>query len=73
MKKSILIENEGALFRGPSVGIPREVWNPGSGWTPYKGETPKPEGWGSEISETEASALMAERNARHSGKEKKVA
>lgn len=61
MSKKILIENEGALFRGSSVSRPEEVWNPATGWTAYKGEVPKPQEWGAEISQAEADALMRER------------
>ena len=61
MAKQILIENEGALFRGFAVSFPQEVWNPGSGWRPYTGHVPKPIEWGGEISEEEADAIMRER------------
>jgi hypothetical protein len=55
----VLIENEAALFRGPSRGNPVEVWNPGAGWTQYEG-TARSRGvdWGEPICEEEAEALM---------------
>ncbi len=57
----IYIENEGALFR--SIGFmteaPDEVYSPGQGWEPYQGETPKPPGWGEQLSEQEAKEMMA--------------
>lgn len=64
----VLIENEGALFRGFGRSFPQEVWNPGSGWKPYKGKVPKPEEWGYVIDEAEADALVAELNAHHQGR-----
>jgi hypothetical protein len=56
----ILIENEGALFRGPSVAWPREVWN-GQTWQPYAGasDDPKPQGWGQRITEEEFKEMSA--------------
>ncbi len=55
----VLIENEGALFRGPSRGNPMEVWNPGSGWQAYAAAgRPRGVDWGDEISEAEAWAMM---------------
>lgn len=59
MKKTVYIENEGALFRGASRAWPSEVWKPKSGtWAPYVGETPKPIEWGDIIEEAEAKAMM---------------
>lgn len=57
----IYIENEGALFRsiGFMAGAPDEVYSPGKGWVPYQGETPKPMGWGEQISEQAAKEMMA--------------
>ena len=55
------VENEGALFRiaGPSNAFPDEVWNAGQGkFVPYTGDTPKPEGWGQDVSEQEAQEFM---------------
>jgi hypothetical protein len=66
----IYIENEGALFR--SIGLmteaPDEVYSPGEGWEPYKGETPKPQGWGERISEQEAKEMMARMDQAAKGK-----
>lgn len=54
----MLIENEGALFRGPSRGLPQEVWDAeAKAWKPYEGKVPKPIGWGEQVSEEEAKAL----------------
>lgn len=58
----VLIENEGALFRGPAPGLPQEVWSPPRGWRPYDvAGQQEPIEWGSEIGEAEALALMRER------------
>lgn len=55
----VLIENEGALFRGPARGLPKEVWSEkAQAWKPYEGETPKPIEWGNIINEEEAKLLM---------------
>jgi integrase len=54
------IENEGALFRGPARGHPREVWSDKERrFIPYKGSVPKPVGWGREISQADAWRMMA--------------
>jgi hypothetical protein len=62
----MFIENEGALFKGPSRGNPTHVWSRKTrSWKPYAGG-PKPIEWGSEISEAEAREMMGvgeERNA----------
>jgi hypothetical protein len=60
--KSIYIENDGALFRGISRGLPKEVWSPKEQqWKPYKYEGAfKPVEWGTVISEAEAKKMMAE-------------
>lgn len=50
-----LIENEGALFRGPSRNVPRDLWNVDSqSWEEYADTKPKPYEWGSDISEVDA-------------------
>lgn len=54
----VYIENDGALFRGPSRAWPREVWD-GHEFKPYMGDVPKGIEWGSVIDETEAKRLMA--------------
>ena len=53
----IYIENEGALFRGPSRAWPREVWD-GNKFVPYEGSIPKDIDWGQKISEEDASKIM---------------
>lgn len=55
------VENEGALFKivGPSNAFPDEVWNAAQGkFVPYEGDTPKPQGWGEDVSEEEANEIM---------------
>lgn len=57
------VENEGALFRimGPSNAFPDEVWNAAQKkFVPYKGDVPKPEGWGEDVSEDEAQAIIGD-------------
>lgn len=55
----MFIESEdGGLFKGYHRGAPALIWN-GSEFVPYKGSVPKPEGWGEEIDEERAKALMA--------------
>jgi hypothetical protein len=58
----VLIENEGALFRGPARWRPTEVYvGGGKGWQPYADAgNPKPMEWGNVIDEAEAKELMAE-------------
>jgi hypothetical protein len=54
------IENEGALFRGPSRLYPREIWsNLERTWLPYTGSVPKPVEWGTDITQAEACRMMA--------------
>ena len=59
----VLIENEGALFRGPARGVPKEVWVARSGWKPYVARN-RGRGveWGTEITTEEAQALMRARD-----------
>jgi hypothetical protein len=53
------IESEGAIFRGPSRGHPREIWScKDRTWKPYTGAVPKPIEWGYEVSEAEAQEIM---------------
>ena len=57
----MLIENEGAIFRGPARAWPKEVWNfKERKFEPYKGSVPKDIDWGNEISEEEAKAYMGQ-------------
>lgn len=52
----VLIENEGALFRGPARGLPDEVWFASrKQWAPY-GSAPKPVDWGVILTPEEAKA-----------------
>lgn len=55
----IYIENDdGVLFRGTAPGLPKEVWRPKERrFVPYNGG-PKPEGWGTRITEARALELM---------------
>jgi hypothetical protein len=54
------IENEGALFRGPSRSFPREIWSHlERTWVPYTGSVPKPVEWGTDITKAEAWRMMA--------------
>lgn len=55
------IENEGALFRGPSRHLPRIVWLLGKGpWAIYTGPYPaRSFTWGTDITEAEAQILMS--------------
>ena len=65
---SVLIENEGALFRGASRAWPKEIWShKQQKWVPYEGDVPKGQAWGSEISEQEAQELIQEGKQRQSG------
>lgn len=56
----VLIENEGALFRGPARNVPTEVWRERlCAWEPYRDPRgPKPYEWGYEIAEDEARRLV---------------
>ncbi len=54
----IYIENDGALFRGPSRSNPTHVWTRKTrAWKPYAGG-PKEIEWGTEITEAEALNMM---------------
>lgn len=55
------IENEGVLFatNSPMNEFPQKIWDADEKkFVPYKGEVPKPQGWGEEISEQEAKEYM---------------
>lgn len=61
------IENEGVLFRtrGPMNEIPEDIWDVDQKkFVPYKGEVPKPQGWGQEISEQEVQEYIGEEAMR---------
>ncbi|MNV78821.1 hypothetical protein D3C71_1723370 [compost metagenome] len=56
----IFIENDGALFRGPTRGLPQEAWSARERrFLPYAqaGEI-RPVDWGHVITESEAQAMM---------------
>lgn len=54
------IENEGALYRGPSRSLPQEIWSVREGcFVPYAfADQIKPVDWGYEITEDEAKEMM---------------
>lgn len=54
----ILIEQDGALYRGPGRGNPLEIWNRAGDWKAYAGG-PKNVEWGTEISAVEARRLAS--------------
>ena len=56
----IYIENyEGALFRGPARGLPRERWDEeDKKWVDYDDGGGKPDGWGDKITPEEALKIM---------------
>ena len=57
----IYIEHEGALFKGPTRAHPTERYDfRDRNWHPYKGETPKAVDWGTQITEAEATVMMAD-------------
>jgi hypothetical protein len=70
----ILIENEGALFRGRVVKMPAEVWSfKDNKWKPYKGEVPKSFTWGQEVDQTYANELKRDyREARKEQLKRKI-
>ena len=62
----VLIESEGALFRGPGRTLPVEVWNPGIGWRAYsQAERVRDVEWGEVLDLAGASRLMAWRKGSH--------
>lgn len=67
----LYIENEGALFRGPARGVPKEVWDESERkFVPYKlAGQPKPIDWGNVIDEEEAKKLMGETSDDPAAKE----
>jgi hypothetical protein len=67
------VENEGALFRiiGPSNAFPDEVWDVKQGkFVPYKGDVPKPQDWGQDVSEQEAAEFMGGAEPAEAGPDK---
>ncbi|MFZ4537871.1 hypothetical protein [Propionivibrio sp.] len=59
------IENDGALYRtlGGMTENPDDIYKPGTGWIEYKGDLPKPPGWGERILVKDAEAMMARMDA----------
>lgn len=58
-----IVENEGAIFRiyGPGNALPNEVWiRKEKVFKPYKGEVPKPVGWGTDLSDEEIKEFFGE-------------
>lgn len=55
------IENDGALFRGPSRHLPRIIWDlREQRWAEYTGPCPaRSYTWGYDITEAEAQELMS--------------
>ncbi|WP_238914236.1 hypothetical protein [Achromobacter insolitus] len=56
----IFIENDGALYRGPVRGLPKEVWSAFEGrFVPYAfSDQVRPVGWGHVIDEEQARVIM---------------
>jgi hypothetical protein len=52
----VLIENEGAIFRGPSRGLPAEVLIKGQ-WKPYRGGA-KDVAWGDIVTPERAAEFV---------------
>lgn len=60
------IESEGVLFatNSPMNEFPQKIWDAEEkNFVPYKGQVPKPQGWGEEISEQEAKAAYMDDSA----------
>ena len=58
MNNHLLIECDGALYRGNSYYFPVEIWSvKDQVWMPYKGKVPKGPAWADIISEAEAEEL----------------
>lgn len=57
-KKSVPIELEGLLFRGPTANYPTEIWDyPRRRWVRYMDAGPKERGWGKRITSSQATRL----------------
>jgi hypothetical protein len=55
----LFIENEGALFRGPSRGWPTHVWSPNDrAFVAYEGNVPKTVDWGEIVDDARASEMI---------------
>lgn len=55
---------DGGLFRGYHYGAPEQIWDAEAReFVPYKGEVPKPEGWGYFVDEERARELMGDEAA----------
>ena len=58
MNNHLLVESDGALYRGNSYYFPVEIWSvKKQHWETYTGRTPKGPAWGDIISEAEAEEL----------------
>ena len=54
------IENEGALFRGPTRAYPEEVYDARTkSWHAYEGAVPKPVDWGEYLTDEQAKEWLA--------------
>lgn len=62
MTNVVYIEHDGALFRGSSRSLPKEVWSfKEQRWKPYAFDAQwKPVEWGTEITEREFARLARE-------------
>lgn len=59
MDNHLLVESDGALFRGNSYYFPKEFFNVKTQeWETYHGKVPKGPAWGKIVSKTEAEAFM---------------
>ena len=55
----MLIEHEGAVYRGPDSTRPCEFWDPQlRKWVPYAAPAPTPDGWGYPMTEGSARTLL---------------
>lgn len=55
----MLIESDGAVFKADAYFWPKQVWSiRKQKWVPYKGEVPKPEGWGDIVTDEQAKEFM---------------
>jgi hypothetical protein len=58
MRKYILIESEGLLYRGPNPNCPIDIWRyPTREWVHFKDGGPKQPGWGEKITVERAERL----------------
>jgi hypothetical protein len=58
MRKLVLVESEGLLYRGLSADHPIEIWDyPRKRWVSYEDAGRKRKGWGRQISSARANRL----------------